>query len=650
MIMIMTMMDHKIKMAPSVSYEWIKVDRNTYEIHIRDFRDLEYDRGRSFLTSTSGCPLSLRIYPRGKGQSNENVEHVSIMVKYQGGNTETNVVVAVIGSRNNSNSPSFSMQFSKGKEQANFIPNFAKRTDILEKDCNGEGTLTLTVSIRTVAPTARTVAPAITTSVTPAARKVTATTPASPTFPAVGSTAAGTTTTELTPTILFPHIKKPNVLTRLAREGSGTSVVTPNSSPTSNVTLSLNDGRPIQEDTGRDRGRSITLAYKINSSSEAPVPPTGVQNERHDDADDGGGGGSLSTSSLSDGGPPALQPATLENNLISNAAIEFAEEHNADILPTTTDGSATDSSTRTTATNVETETLTTTNRFAATAAAVDAQEQASSLYFKKCVEDLLKKAGTDLSLQYDQVSAANRSGLLNLVDELRKENTEIKAEKSTLMAQKEEATTNYQRLMMAQKEEATTKYKHLIGILASREEKIVNMTKAHIANVAAREKRERELQKDHAEILVEGTVAINTLQAELVEVYDQADDLAIKTKEKLQGARAEAFREHEENVRLTTELGLVQTQLTEVGTENRSLGPRVTILQAKIRTETEQFQVLQEKYDRLERVNKDTIVDHQAAERKIDARDHTIADLHAQVRILNTQLNEKEELRGRGAN
>jgi len=235
-------------MALSVSYKWIEVDRYTYEIHIRDFGDLEFERGRSFITSTMGYPWRLRIHPRGNGQSNENVEHVSIMVKYQGGSTETNAVVADIIVRTNTSNHSFSKhEFSKGKEALYSIPNFAKRTDILEKDCNGEGTLILTVSIRTVvlasrkvattatttaedtrtvAPAARKVAPATTITaedvrkVTSAAQKVTATTLATPTTPAVED--------------LFARIRKPTVLTGLARGESTSSVVTPTNSPTSN--------------------------------------------------------------------------------------------------------------------------------------------------------------------------------------------------------------------------------------------------------------------------------------------------------------------------------------------------------------------------------------------------------------------------------
>jgi len=122
------------------------------EFDIHDFPNLPQTRGEHLYTGTinaHGHLWKLMVYPRGHSKSKTDVVHVSIYLVYAGKNTETDPVVAKIAFRTKTiNYQQKKWEFSKGVKSGYGLADFAKREDIIKKDCNEAGTLTVTVELQ----------------------------------------------------------------------------------------------------------------------------------------------------------------------------------------------------------------------------------------------------------------------------------------------------------------------------------------------------------------------------------------------------------------------------------------------------------------------------------------------------------------------
>ena len=139
--------------APTIlSKDIISVDENTVkrEIHICHFANLRLRRGDPLYTGTinaHGHLWKLQICPRGANNSNADVEHVSIFVMYDGENTEINPVIMKGRIRTKMiNHELAKHEYSKEDPFYGCI-DFTTREDIIQNECNNEGTLIIWVSL-----------------------------------------------------------------------------------------------------------------------------------------------------------------------------------------------------------------------------------------------------------------------------------------------------------------------------------------------------------------------------------------------------------------------------------------------------------------------------------------------------------------------
>ena len=92
----------RCKVAGSVSYgtappEFTGENKETMIFRIHNFADLQEKRGEYFCTTTikaCGHLWKLRIYPRGRYDSETNVECIAIILHYAGENTKINPITA----------------------------------------------------------------------------------------------------------------------------------------------------------------------------------------------------------------------------------------------------------------------------------------------------------------------------------------------------------------------------------------------------------------------------------------------------------------------------------------------------------------------------------------------------------------------------
>ncbi|OEU18050.1 hypothetical protein FRACYDRAFT_268854, partial [Fragilariopsis cylindrus CCMP1102] len=121
------------------------------QFHIYDFANLDHKRDEYLSTSVieaHGHLWKLKIYPRGNIQSNTDAEYVSMFLFYSDDNDRTDPVVAmaVIETKTISHTlPKF--EFRKGQAGYGW-PDYGKRQDIIDNDCNHAGTLTITVELQ----------------------------------------------------------------------------------------------------------------------------------------------------------------------------------------------------------------------------------------------------------------------------------------------------------------------------------------------------------------------------------------------------------------------------------------------------------------------------------------------------------------------
>ena len=93
----------------------------------------------------------LAVCPRGDDESNADVEHLSIFFVYDGENTESDPVVAKAVCRSKTKTINWIMprtKFYKDDGGGFGWPDFGRRIKIIEKDCDDEGTLTITVELQ----------------------------------------------------------------------------------------------------------------------------------------------------------------------------------------------------------------------------------------------------------------------------------------------------------------------------------------------------------------------------------------------------------------------------------------------------------------------------------------------------------------------
>eukprot|EP00751_Fragilariopsis_kerguelensis_P038212 CAMPEP_0170950126 /NCGR_PEP_ID=MMETSP0735-20130129/29735_1 /TAXON_ID=186038 /ORGANISM="Fragilariopsis kerguelensis, Strain L26-C5" /LENGTH=173 /DNA_ID=CAMNT_0011360421 /DNA_START=66 /DNA_END=583 /DNA_ORIENTATION=+ len=121
------------------------------EFHIHDFASLPQKRGESYFTGiikAHGHLWKLRINPRGHFESDANDEYVSMYLVYDGDRTKTNPVVTKAVFRTKTSNGEIPKHGYHVEMRWGGWSNWETRKDMIEKDCDDAGTLTITVELQ----------------------------------------------------------------------------------------------------------------------------------------------------------------------------------------------------------------------------------------------------------------------------------------------------------------------------------------------------------------------------------------------------------------------------------------------------------------------------------------------------------------------
>ena len=130
--------------------EYLPENKHTAVFAIHNFAELPQKRNEWIATTTvqvSGHPFRLMIYPRGHKDSKTDTEIVSIYLSYKGESTEANPVNVQYRFRSNTALSQFGEHKFTKKKNSGGCKNCKKRNDIIRKDLDSKGTLTIEVDI-----------------------------------------------------------------------------------------------------------------------------------------------------------------------------------------------------------------------------------------------------------------------------------------------------------------------------------------------------------------------------------------------------------------------------------------------------------------------------------------------------------------------
>ena len=145
----------RCKLAGSVSYgnaptKFTGDDEEKMLFNIHNFAELQEKKGEHIITKAiqvCGHPWKLAIFSRGNDGSHTDAEYVSIYLVYAGKNTATDPVVAkAVFQTKTVNYKAGKTKFWKNQYYCGYS-NFAKREDIVQKELNQDGTLTIEIEI-----------------------------------------------------------------------------------------------------------------------------------------------------------------------------------------------------------------------------------------------------------------------------------------------------------------------------------------------------------------------------------------------------------------------------------------------------------------------------------------------------------------------